>query len=84
MLSLLQICQQLAKKSIWQLRSGAVVGLKDGCFLQVFAACIAIESLLYSRRLKCRPSEAVMMTFIHDVMTSPNEQHAFKLRLNWV
>ena len=39
LLSLLQICQQLAKKNIWQLRSGALVGLKDGCFLQVTFAC---------------------------------------------
>ena len=29
-----QLCQQLAKKSVWQLRSGQLVGIKDGCFLQ--------------------------------------------------
>ena len=44
-----QLCQQLAKKSVWQLRSGLLVGSKDGCFLQVSG--LSVLRLLSSRAI---------------------------------
>ena len=46
-----QLCQQLAKKSVWQLRSGLLVSSKDGCFLQVSGLhvlpMLSLSAILY-------------------------------------